>query len=251
LVKKMSALYMSPAKRRLVRRAGMITVVAMAAALVPINGAEYKLPDATELQYFSPEAQQFYAAGVAALDKADYRNAYDLLAKASALQPTAVRLNRITADLSVFRGRQSQAEDSREYYETAIHSYNNILRIPTLDPDYRREVMNQLKIATQERDNLAQRDVIREAVGTTFFLDQNRKYAQGTPRIAGRGDTPTTITATPELYPGMVVPGTPTPVPQPGQPGYVDPSMMQPGMQPGFPGQPGAFPGQPGAEPII
>lgn len=229
-------------------------IIAMAA---PVPAAELELPNAAEVQYFSPEAQQFYAAGIAAIDKVDYLNAYAMMSKAAALQPAAIRLNHITATLAIYHGRQNLAEEARDYYETAINSYQNILRVPTISGDLRRQINNELKLAEQERDNLAQRDVIREATGTTFLMEYNRLYADRPPRAAGTApeQTPATTITQQMLSPLMQ--------PQyPAQPGMMGPGMdpgigpgmmgpgMDPGMGPGGPGQPGG-PGMPGNQPLI
>lgn len=182
---------------RRARFAATVSAVALLALVPQVQGADMELPNAAEVQYYSPEAQQFYAAGVAALDKADYSNAYNMLAKASALQPAAVHLNHITAKLSVYHGRQHGADAARDYYDTAIACFTNILSVPTISGDTRRAVANELKTAQLEKENLAQRDVMREATGTSFFLDYNRRYANKKSRKAGTisADAPaTTIT---------------------------------------------------------
>lgn len=243
-------------------------VLATAFALVGITesvrAAELQLPNASEVQYFSPEAQQFYAAGVAALDIIDYRNAYSMFAKAAALQPTAIQLNRITATLAIYQGRQHQADEARDYYATAVNSLNNILRVPTISGDLRRQITNELKIAQNERDSLAQRDVLREAAGTTFFMEYNRKYAKRPERPAGTlpEATPATTLTQRMLSPlqQMMMPGQQQyqgmqgqyGMPggaMPGMPGGAMPGM--PGGMPGgaMPGMPGALPGMPGAMP--
>ncbi len=225
--------------------AAWVTALAIVATAAPTTAVELELPNASEVQYFSPEAQQFYAAGLAALDSVDYVNAYAMISKAAALQPSAVRLNHITATLAIFHGRQNAAEEARDYYETAIQSFQNILRIPTISGDLRRQIVNELKLAEQERDNLAQRDVIREATGTTFFMEYNRKYAERPDRPAGAPTlaTPAT-TITQQLLSPLMQPAYPqggfTPGMMPGQPGMMP---GQPGM---MPGQPGMMPGQPG-----
>jgi len=238
--------------------AACATALAMCVA-VPVHAEEMELPSAAEVQYFSPEAQQFYAAGVAALNTADYKNAYSLLSKAAALQPAAINLNHIVAKLAAYMGRQSSAEEARDYYETSINSYESILRVQTISADLRRQVTNELKLSIQERDNLAQRDVLREATGTAFLLDWNRKYASRPKRQAGAPPAPTPATtltqqmvtppmqggypAQPGVYPGMpgMAPGMPGMAP--GMPG------MAPGMPGAYPQQPGAYPQQPGAYP--
>ncbi len=237
-----------------------MAVCAAAAALwsspADIRAVDMELPSATEVQYFSPEAQQFYAAGVAALDKADYENGYALMSKAAALQPAAIQLNHITATLATYHGRQKSAEEARDYYETAINSLENILRIGTISGELRRQITNELKLAQMERDNLAQRDVMREATGTAFFLDWNRKYAERPDRTAGAPApaapaTTITLTATPAAgFPA--VPGA-FPGAMPGQPGMFPGQPGMPGMQPGMPGMqpgmPGMQPGMPGMQP--
>ena len=238
--------------------------VALAVLAVPVHAEEMELPGTTEVQYFSSEAQQFYAAGVAALHTADYLNAYSMLAKAATLQPGSVNLNRIVSRLATFHGRQSQAEDARDYYETAIHSLENVLRIPTVSSDIRRQVTNEMKLAMQERDNLAQRDVLREATGNAFILNWNKMYAEAPKKVAGEAPATTAATsasqslvnpmnfinaANASAMQGMQGMGM-----QPGmmgmQPGMMDPSMMDPagvpGGQPGMGMPGGAFPGQPG-----
>jgi hypothetical protein len=240
--------------------ATLVAALAIIATAVPAPADELELPTASEVQYFSPEAQQFYAAGVAALDKVDYVNAYAMIAKAASLQPAAIRLNHITATLAIYHGRQNAAEEARDFYETALNSYQNILRIPTISGDFRRQIINEMKLAEQERDNLAQRDVIREASGTTFFMEYNRLYAERPARAAGApaAATPaTTITQqmlSPLMQPqypnqGGVMPGM-VPGMDAGMPGMMP---GQPGMMPGqpgmMPGQPGMMPGQPGMQP--
>lgn len=230
--------------------------VAFTAALTLLTlGAAYaeemELPTATEVQYFSPEAQQFYAAGMAALDVADYMNAYNMLSKSAALQPAAVNLNRIVARLALYHGRQSSAEDALDFYETALFAYGNILRIPTLSADMRRQITNETKQAQMERDNLATRDTLREAVGTAFLLDWNRKYAVQPPRKAGATVSATAETTAPATVnigqyfqpaagtqPGFGATGVPGMAPGAG---FGQPGMPQPGMPYNAPGTgPGA-----------
>ena len=238
---------------KLTRRFALGCLAALTLCAAPLNAEEMELPSATEIQYFSPEAQQFYSAGVAALNTADYVNAYALLSKAGAIQPTAVNLNRIVARLAIFHGRQTSAEASRDYYETAVNSFETILRNQTISIDLRREITNELKLAIQERDNLAQRDVLREATGTAFILDWNRKYAVPEPRVAGvppaqaaaTSATQTAISPSSFLNFGNTT--------QPGAGGYGvpgGPPATMPGMPGAYPGAPGAFPGPPaGAAP--
>ncbi len=235
--------------------------VAMVAVGATVQAAELELPNAAEVQYFSPEAQQFYAAGVAALDKVDYINAYSLLTKAAALQPAAIRLNHISATIALYQGRQHPAEEAIDYYETALSNYENILRVPTLTGDLRRQVTNEMKLAQQERESLSQRDVLREASGTTFVMDYNRKYGKAPERVAGitAKDSPATTLAQEMLAPLMAAPGLQTPgmgTGFPGDPGLGMPMQGQPGMMPGapmpgapMPGQPGGVPGQPAGMP--
>lgn len=236
--------------------AAWAVAVALAATGGSVHADELELPNAAEVQYFSPEAQQFYAAGVAALDKVDYSNAYSMLSKAASLQPAAIRVNHIAAKLALYQGRQHPADEARDFYETAINSYQNILRVPTITGDLRRQVTNEMKLAELERDALAQRDVLREAAGTSFIIDYNRKYGKAPERVAGTTvqEAPSTTlkeqllaplfapTAqqgfTPGVGGGLGVPGA-----FPGAPGGI------PGQPGGIPGQPGGIPGQPGAAP--
>lgn len=229
--------------------------VAVAVSSSPVLADEMVLPGTTEVQYYSPEGQQFYAAGVAALHTADYLNAYAMLAKAAALQPGSVSLNRIVARLATYHGRQTQAEDSRDFYETAIHSLENVLRSSAVAGDLRREVTNELKLAQQERDNLAQRDVLREAAGTAFILDWNKTYAVRPEKVAGEAPATTAATSASQslVNPLSFINAANQGMQQQqgmGMPGQM-PGMMQPGMMPaggGFPG-PGGMPGQPGMAP--
>lgn len=222
--------------------------VAIFATAVPAHADELELPNAAEVQYFSPEAQQFYAAGVAALDKVDYINAYSMLAKAAALQPAAIRLNHIASTIALYQARQHPAEQARDYYETAINSYQNILRVPTISGDLRRQITNEMKLAEQERAALAQRDVLREAAGTAFIIDYNRRYGRAPERVAGTTvqDAPST-TLTEQLMAPLFAPAVQTQGLAPGFGG--DPGI--PGQPGAFPGQPGGIPGQPGAPPLM
>lgn len=167
---------------------------------------DFKLPDAAELETFSRDAMPFYVAGIASLDRADYENSYSSLAKAAQLQPYAVKLNRIVAALSVKLGRTKAADQAREFYETAIVSYQNILRHPDLDDSLRREMNNRLKVAVDERDNLAQRDAKRESFGAYFIQELNRSYvASATRAEAVTSPTPAAPVGVPVVTP--IVPG--------------------------------------------
>jgi hypothetical protein len=229
------------------------------------SAEDYKLPDATEMQSFSPEALQFYNAGVAALDRVDYSGAYNQLAKAAQLNPGAIKLDRLVAGLAIKQGRSSDADKARDFYETAVVSLRSVLAQPHLDPDVRREVENQLKIALDEQANLAQRDVLRQAVGETFIRELNRTYASPTP---GKGVAPPSIPAaggnplansglapqpgTQATPIGPIVPGVGTPAPPPGIPTLPYPQQTPlpqtvPG-QPGVPPLPGPAPA-PGTQP--
>lgn len=256
--------------RKIVTRKKNITAalaaVAVLALAAPCLAVDMEMPSAAEVQYFSPEAQQFYAAGLAALDKADYANAYNMLSKAAILQPSATRLNHITATLAIYHGRQHNADQARDYYQTAVANYINILRVPTITADMRRQVQNELKLAQQEASQLPQRDAIREATGTTFILDYNRKYATNEPRKAGTlADASATTTPATQMMANpinqMMIMGN-NPAYFEGATVGVDPygagafntgAGMQggPGMpgagMPGGPGMPGAGPGMPAA----
>ncbi len=252
-----------------------LSLVAALFTAAPAAAENMEMPNAAEVQYFSPEAQQFYAAGVAAIDRADYSNAYNMLAKAGALQPASVRLNHIVAQLAMYHGRQTKADEAKDFYQTAIASYESILNVPTITADLRIKITNQLKIALQEAAELDQRDAIREATGTTFILDYNRRYATQTPRAAGILEEMASVTTrTVEANPvadmmaqqatmdggmgigmgmeGMgMMPGDPGMGMMPGDPNMgmnpADPTMQPP--QPGFPADPaapGAMPQNPG-----
>lgn len=242
----------------------------------PLAAEEFQLPDPAELQTFSRDAMPFYISGIAALDRADYGNAYSALAKAAQLQPNAARLNRIVAALAMKLGRSKPAAEARGYYETAIVSFENILRDQTLDEDFRRDVFNRLKVARDERDNLEQRDARRESIGAFFIQELNRSYveearkkdqAKESPTPAPAAGQPLPPGATPLPvggYPGAapVVPGVPTPaypstVPTPapagglpaypgGVPGY---PTTDPGAAP-VPPVPAPLPGPPSGQPI-
>jgi hypothetical protein len=221
---------------------------AIMAVAPPSYAEEMEMPNAAEVQYFSPEAQQFYSAGIAALDRADYKNAYNMLAKAAALQPASIRLNHITATLAIYHGRQNSSDLARDYYETALNNYQNILNVPTITGDLRRQVTNELKAAQQEAADLPQRDAIREATGTTFMLDWNRKYATQTPRAAGKlADAAPATTITQQLVNPITQMMAQDPNAVPGLYGATDPAAYggaPAGMMPGA-GMPGA--GMPGA----
>jgi hypothetical protein len=246
---------------------GMILTAGLVFSTMLACGEEFRVPDSQEISTYSPEALQLYSSGIRSLDRVDYINAYNYLAKAAQLQPNAVRLNMITAALAIKHGRNALANEAKAYYDTAIVSFRNVLQQPGLDDDYRRDVENRLKVATDERDNLAQRDVRREALGTEFIRELNREYASPTPSATAKPPAPVPAQPTSsigQMYPGAtpVVPGVglqpypaniPTPAyPQnPGSPGI-------PGLPPapGQPGLPGAAPpgqnGGPGSEvPLI
>lgn len=223
----------------------------------PVTQAEeFKLPSAQELATLPPEGLQFYAQGIQALDHVDYERAYDNLAKASMLQPRAVRLNLIVAALALKQGRTKKADQARDDYETAIRCYENILATPGLDPAFRRDVENRLKIAKDERENLAQRDAQREGKGTMFIRQLNRELAKATktpkPLIGGPQRPPIPAQAAGQGLPGAAgapalpalpsYPGAPTPAPAGGVPGA---AASGPAAAPGAPAAAGALPGLP------
>lgn len=195
-------------------------------------GADFKLPDSAELQELSPQATTFYNNGIAALNKVDYINAYNNLSKVAVLRPEAIRINHITAGLSIFRGRQSDSAFARDYYETAINCYNNILQNPVVEPEFRRQVTNELKLAITEKENLAQRDVIREAAGTSFYIDLRREYGfkpktdgpSKSTTLATPSASPTSKTHNAFPYPGAYFAPKATPI-QPNQ-GQLNPDGM-------------------------
>lgn len=230
----------------------------MASAAV-LRCEEFKLPSGGEITTYPPEAQQLYAAGLQAIDRSDYTNAYENMSKAAQLVPSAVRLNMVASALALKQGRSKPASEARNYYETAVTCYKSILRQQGLDDDLRRDVQNRLKVALDERDNLAQRDARREALGGQFVLGLNREYAPPTPRAAK--STPGKGPAAPAAAPAAAQAGYPQGAYQAGtnpaygaaaQPqGY--PAVQTPppsyfGTQPSFPqGQP--LPALPGATP--
>lgn len=208
-----------------------IAAIGLAGMYGKVSATDVELPNAAEVQYFSPEAQQFYSAGIIALDKIDYDNASSMLSKAAALQPTAIRLNHIAATLAIYQGRQNTVDKARDYYATALSEYENILRVPTISGDLRRQITNEMKSAQLEQENLAQRDVIREASGTSYMIEYSRKYGDRPKRKAG--ETPAATPST-TITQEMLSP-------------FFNPVQQQPGGQPGFgPPQPGAFPGEGG-----
>lgn len=224
---------------------------------------DYKLPDAAEIQSYSPETQQFYNAGIAALDRVDYAAAYAQFAKAAQLQPGAIRLNRIAAALAIKHGRASAADKAKDYYETAVVCFRSILAQPNLDDDMRRDVENQLKIALDEQANLAQRDVKREALGTMFVQELNRTYAPtpstaktagavAPPAVPAAGGNPLATSGqssqpnAQQTPVGPLIPGAGTPAPPPGVP-----TLPYPNQTPAAPASPGvpALPPIPGPAP--
>lgn len=262
-------------------RTSLVVLIAMTVFVVgwfprPVSAEEFLLPDAQELATLPPEALMFYAQGIKALDHINYEAAYESLSKAAVLQPNAVRLNLIVAALALKFGRSKKADEAKEYYETAIASYQNILQVRGLDPILRRNVQNRLKIAIEERDNLSQRDAQREGKGGLFIQKYNRELveakttpkptpaAPAVPGAAGAGALPgiapvqapygqpqpgmAQIPALPQApaYPGAE---TPAPAVQPGAATAVgiDVPPAEPGMpapQP-MPGQPAGMPGLP------
>ncbi len=255
-------------------RAAWFSIIAAAVLLLPlaVTAEEFKLPSAEELATLPPEGVEFYAAGIKALDHIDYERAYENLAKAAALQPRAVRLNLIVAALALKHGRSKRADEARDYYQTAIRSYENILNVPGLDPTFRRDVENRLKIAKDEMEMLAQRDAQREGRGNMFIKELNRELAKATktPKpatqtapqvpsaaaVAGVVGAPAVPAAVPAPYPGAqtapaampALPGAPGAPAAPGAPSAMPSLPGGPGAQPGLPALPGA--GQPGGPPM-
>ncbi|GIX43690.1 MAG: hypothetical protein D6691_04260 [Candidatus Hydrogenedentota bacterium] len=262
-------------------RTSLAVLIAMTVFLVgwlprPVRAEEFLLPDAQELATLPPEALTFYAQGIKALDHINYEAAYESLSKAAVLQPNAVRLNLIVAALALKFGRSKKADEAKEYYETAIASYQNILQVRGLDPILRRNVQNRLKIAIEERDNLSQRDAQREGKGGLFIQKYNRELveakatpkptpaapavpgAPGMPALPGAvpvqapyGQPQPGVAQIPALPQAPAYPGAETPAPalQPGAATAVgiDVPPAEPGMpapQP-MPGQPGGMPGLP------
>jgi hypothetical protein len=236
----------------------MVSVVVICAALgfaTAVSAEEFRLPDASEISSFSPSTLQLYQGGVRALDRTDYTNAYNLLSKASMLQPAALRLNLLTAGLSLKHGRSKQAAEAKGYYETAIACYQNALKHPELDDTVRRDLTNRLKVATDERDNLAQRDARREAMGGQFITNFNREYAVATPNPAAvaapvaaaptpAGAVPVGVYGGPAAgLPAVGVPAAGS-VPPPAY--YQAPQAQVPAFFTPAPGG-GQFPGYPGA----
>lgn len=199
---------------------------------------EFKLPDSREISTFPPEALQFYNDGLKALDHVDYVNAYEQFAKASQLAPGAVRLDFVTAALALKQGRSKHSAEAKPYYETAINCYQNILKHPDLDEAVRRDAQNRLKIAMDERDNLAQRDVRREVMGNRFVTDLNRQFAPATPKPSPKGAATPAPAAAPAqaAYPVQAYPQ---------QQGYQQQQQGgAPPINPYNPGQPGGYPQQ-------
>jgi hypothetical protein len=227
-----------------------ITIIIAAVGLLclaaaAVHAEEYKLPDVEELATLPPEAIKFYGAGIRSLDHIDYDGAYDSLSKASALQPAATRLNMIVAAVGLKHGRSKKASDAKPYYETVIAAYQNVLRVPGHSADFRRDVENRLRIAIDERDNLDQRDALREGRGGMFIMQFNREFAKptSTPSSTARGPVPAAPTPTPVIaYPAAPV--SPYGIQPPAYPYGQQPTGM-PGM-PGLPPPPG-MPGAPGA----
>ncbi len=217
----------------------------------------------------------FYAQGIKALDHINYEAAYESLSKAAVLQPNAVRLNLIVAALALKFGRSKKADEAKEYYETAIASYQNILQVRGLDPILRRNVQNRLKIAIEERDNLSQRDAQREGKGGLFIQKYNRELveAKATPKPTPAAPAVPGAPGMPAL-PGAVPVQAPYGQPQPGvaqipalpqAPAYPGAETPAPALQPGAatavgidvpPAEPGMpapqpMPGQPGECPVF
>lgn len=176
-----------------------------------VHAEEFKLPDAAEVSSYSPDALGFYHAGLKGLDKVDYVNAYSNLAKAAQLQPGAVRLNLITAALALKHGRSKPAAEAKGYYETAVTSLQSVLRQPGLDEEVRRDATNRLKVATDERNNLAQRDARREAVGGRFITDLSKEFKGATPAAAPKA--PGSVPAGPATGPAAMPGGAPAAMP--------------------------------------
>lgn len=225
-----------------------------------VRAEEFKLPSAEELATLPPEGLEFYAAGIKALDHVDYERAYENLVKAAALQPHAVRLNLIAAALALKHGRSKKADEARDYYATAIRAYENILSVPGLEPAFRRDVENRLKIAREEQEQLAQRDAQREGRGNMFIKQLNRELAKATktpkpasaapaPQVPAAGAVSGGIGAQPSAMPALpAYPGA-APTPAPAMPALPGAPAAAPGEMPaapaGMPALPGA--GQPQA----
>lgn len=226
-----------------------------------VRAEEFKLPSADELATLPPEGLEFYAAGIKALDHVDYDRAYENLVKAAALQPHAVRLNLIVAALALKHGRSKKADEARDYYATAIRAYENILSVAGLEPAFRRDVENRLKIAKEEREQLAQRDAQREGRGNMFIKQLNRELAKATktpkpaaapaPQVPSAGAVSGVLGAQPATMPALpAYPGAATPpaAAMPALPGAPAAALGEmPGAPAGMPALPGA--GQPAPQP--
>ncbi len=226
----------------------VLTAAAMIFTAATVHAEEFNLPDAQEVSTFSPDAMQFYMAGVNALDRIDHLNGYINLSKAAQLEPDAMRLNLITAAVALKLGRRKNAAEAQPYYDTAIVAYGNVLRHGEMSDRFIRDVQNKLRITMEEQGKLVQRDNKREALGSAFVMALNKEIA-----IAETTPTPSPGAAgaaapTPALTPMIGVNPYATPVIQPGvgQPGMGQPGMA-PGMDPGLaqPGMPGPGQGAP------
>ena len=230
----------------LARKAFMVvlTAAAMIFTAATVHAEEFKLPDAQEVSTFSPDAMNFYMAGVNALDRIDQLNGYINLSKAAQLEPDALRLNLITAAVALKIGRRKPAAEAQPYYDTAIVSYGNVLRHGEMSDRFIREVQNKLRIAMEEQGKLVQRDNKREALGSAFVMALNKEIAVEEPSPTPSSNAPGVAISTPATTLMIGVNPYATPViqnPQGQQPGM--PPGMDPGMDPGV-GQPGMQPGQ-------
>ena len=154
-----------------------VAALLLALPVSAIRAEEFALPDSAEVESYPPDVLRFYSAGVAALDKVDEYNAYNNLALAANLRPSSVKLNMLAATLALKKGRMSVNQALAKPFYAAAMFYGNTLASVEIEPPQQRLAVERLRIVTKERDDLEQRDAIRDVRGLTFVKELNRRIA--------------------------------------------------------------------------
>ncbi|MCX7015300.1 MAG: hypothetical protein NTW86_22560 [Candidatus Sumerlaeota bacterium] len=113
----------------------------------------------------SPEALKVYQEGVEAYDHVNYDLAVSKFYEAMKLDPQHVKLRFLVEDLAYRRARTKNGADATDLYNIAEEALNGLISRQDLKPEDLRRAQEALKAVKSDLDDLARRDVRREATG--------------------------------------------------------------------------------------
>lgn len=155
---------------------GLILVMA-----VQVHPREFQLQPMPpqQMERISPEARQQFEMGLNWIDRINLERALDNFVAASNLEPDNVYLRFSVVELARYLGDTRRGSDSIKYYDMAAINLKSIFESPRLNPRERNRANQGLRLLTELRQSVPERDAKRKERGQKLILEIAKEKYQG------------------------------------------------------------------------